>query len=279
MLEFLWRKNMNNKYLRYFLGFLLLALILIAFYFSGRILFLVSAFFIIITMMEYRKMMKNKDIYPHKFLPEIVGILCAYVFSFTKGIEEHSIITPILIGGVVFSFILTVLRNKKPYIMTSLSTIAAILLIFCGLYIIKLTYYFNENSAWYVICVYFAAVLMGDYAASILGPKFNQYKLASEISPDKTIAGSFFNLIFTCLPCFLLVKFIDLSIIKCLFLGIIISIFSQLGDLTISSFKRDLDIKHSGNLFMGYGGILDRMDAFLFSAPAVYYYLFLVSIV
>ena len=75
---------MNNKYLRYILGFLMLALILFAFLTSQLILFVVSVFFIIIATIEYRKMFKEKDIHVHKFLPEIIGIMLAFVFSFSE---------------------------------------------------------------------------------------------------------------------------------------------------------------------------------------------------
>ena len=270
---------MNNKFFRYILGFMLLALILVAFYFSEKILFIISSFFIIITMIEYRRMFKNKNIFPHKFIPETIGILCAYVFSFTHGIEDHAIITPIIIGGIIFSFIATIILNKKPYIITSLSTIMAILLIFCGLYIIKLTYYFDKNADWYIICIYFLAVLSGDYMASIVGSKFGKHKLAPEISPNKTVIGAITNIIFSCLSCLTLIKILGFSLSQCLILGLVISIFAQFGDLTISTIKRELDLKHSGNLFLNYGGILDRMDAFLFSAPAAYYCLFVITII
>lgn len=270
---------MNNKYLRYILGFILLALIITAFYFSGKTLYYVSSFFIIIAMIEYRGMFKNKNIFPPKFIPEVTGILCAYIFSYTHGIEDHAIITPILMGGIILSFITTVILNKKPYLLTALSSIMAILLIFCGLYMIKLTYFFNQYFDWYIICVYIFAVLSGDYMASIIGQKFGKRKLAAEISPNKTVVGAITNVIFSCLSCLLLIKILGFTILQCIMLGIIISVFAQLGDLTISSIKRDLDLKQSSDLFLNYGGILDRMDAFLFSAPAVYYYLFLITVI
>lgn len=269
-----------NKFFRYFIGFFLLALILSAFYFSKIMLFIVSAFFIIITMIEYRNMFKEKNIFPHKFLPEITGILCAYIFTFEHDITNHSLITPILLISIIFAFILTVISNKKPYIMTSLSTIAAILLIFCGLYIIKITYYFEQKSAWYLIMVYFSAVLLGDYAASIFFRNSNKkIYIAPDISPQKTLAGCIINGIFSII-CTLSLKFLlGFTFWQCITLGIVISVFSQFGDLTISTFKRDLGLKHSGTMFLNYGGILDRMDAFLFSAPITYYYLFYFSII
>jgi phosphatidate cytidylyltransferase len=112
--------------------------------------------------------------------------------------------------------------------------------------------------------------------ASKIGPRFNK-KLASEISPNKTIGGAIINWITTCIVCLSLKYFINYAILDCLILGTIISTFAQIGDLTISSFKRDLGIKHSGTMFLEYGGILDRMDAFIFSAPAAYYVLYLIN--
>lgn len=270
---------MNNKIIRYISGFILFALILISFFISKTFLFIISIFFIIITMIEYRNMFKQKNIFPHKVLPELSGILCSYIFIFEKDISNHNLITPIVLGSTIFSFILTIVRNKKPYILTSLSTIAAIIFIFCGLYIIKLTYYFEDNSSKYLITTYFIAILTGDYAASILGPKFKKISISSEISPNKTLAGSIANLISCCAISLFLKVFLSFSVIQCLIFGLTISIFAQLGDLTISSFKRDLELKHSGNLFYNYGGIFDRIDAFLFSAPAAYYLLFILTII
>ena len=109
--------------------------------------------------------------------------------------------------------------------------------------------------------------------ASIVGPKIKPTYIAPEISPNKTLAGSLANLTITCIICLFYHKFIDMPILYCIFAGFIISISSQFGDLTISTIKRDLGIKHSSNLFFEYGGLLDRMDSFLFSAPIFYYFL------
>ena len=257
---------MDKKVFRYSLGCILLALILAAFYFSKAAVFIVSIIFIIMAMAEYRGMFRYKNIYPHMLIPEIIGIVLAYNFIF------GGYIVGILTAGCIISFIITVIFNKKPYILTSMITITAIFFIFCGLYIIKLATIDGIS----VILVYFSAVLAGDYLASIIGPKIKSIHISPEISPNKTLAGSIANIIAAVLICLLLHKFIGLSILKCIFAGLIVSFTSQMGDLTISTFKRDLGIKHSGALFLGYGGILDRTDAFIFSAPALYYTLLLI---
>lgn len=267
---------MNSKFCRYSFGFLLLFLILFAFYFSNLALFIAAIFFIIIAMIEYRNMFKQKEIHIHKFLPEIIGVFIAYFFIFFDNISMHIFITPTILCGIILAFSTTIIKNRKPYLLTSFSTTASFLLIFCGLYIIKLTYFFKDINAWYMILTYLSTVLLGDFVASKIGPKFLK-KLAPEISPNKTVGGAIANLITACITCLSLNILIGYPILYCLIFGIIISTFAQLGDLTISSFKRDLGIKHSGTMFLEYGGILDRMDAFIFSAPAAYYCLCLFS--
>ena len=265
----------NSKYLRYLLGFVLLYLILCSFYFEELILmFIISVLLIILSIREYRNMFKQKEIYIHKLLPEIVSIFFAFIFCFPVSEYSHNYITPVTVIGIIMAFVITVIRNKKPYILTSLATIMAFLLVFCGLYVIKITYQFNYNESIYIIFAYFVAVLMGDFIASIVGSKFTK-KLAPEVSPNKTIGGAVASLISACLVCLSLKFFINFPILKCLLFGLVISVFAQFGDLAISSLKRDLDIKHSGTMFLEYGGILDRMDAFIFSAPIAYYFLIL----
>lgn len=268
---------MACKTLRYLSGFMLLAVILISFYAGRAALFAVSVFFIIIAMIEYRNMFKNKGIYPHKLLPELLGAACAYTFIFIDDLNEQIIITPLMTAGIIMSFVFTIILNKKPYIETSLSSMAAFFLIFCGLYIIKLTYYFQGNIALCPVLIYFSAVLAGDFAASKIGPLYKEKKLASEISPDKTVLGAIAHLFFCSLAACCFVFFTGMNLFECIILGIIISIFAQAGDLAVSSFKRGLGIKHSSGFFYDYGGILDRMDAFIFSAPAAYYCLYFIS--
>ena len=56
-----------------------------------------------------------------------------------------------------------------------------------------------------------------------------------------------------------------------LILGLVVAVMAQLGDLTESMFKRNLDVKDFGSIVKGHGGVLDRFDGFLFTLPAVYY--------
>ena len=66
-------------------------------------------------------------------------------------------------------------------------------------------------------------------------------------------------------------QFLEFGILKAAFVGALISVFSQSGDLFESILKRILDLKDLGDSLPGHGGMLDRIDSLLFTAPAVYY--------
>ena len=255
---------MNHKFIRYSLGFITLGLIISAIILSKIALFILSLVFIICTLTEYRLMFKLKNIEIYYFIPEIIGIILAYLYIYNK-LEW---VTPVLVAGIFMTFLYTIITNKKPYMLNSFSTIMGFIFIFCTLYIVKLFYVYPQDNM-KIILTYILTVMVGDFAASKIGPKFKNKLLSPQISPNKTVAGSVSNLFFSCIVCCCLIPIF--KVWQCLLLGIIISIFSQIGDLTISLIKRDLGIKHSSNLFLDYGGILDRVDAFIFSAPAAYY--------
>jgi phosphatidate cytidylyltransferase len=67
---------------------------------------------------------------------------------------------------------------------------------------------------------------------------------------------------------------LPLSYGQAVLLGLLISIFGQLGDLAESLFKRNMGAKESGRLIPGHGGVLDRMDSVVFAGVVVYYYVF-----
>ncbi len=264
---------MVKKALRYTFGFVILALILASIALSRKMLFCVSVVFIIFTIKEYREMFESQNIHIHKFLPEIISIILSYIVI--KDMPFY--VTPVCVAGIMLSFLITIIKNKKPYIKTTFSTIMAFTCTYCALYIVKLFYFYTDDK-FYLIIVYFIAVMLGDYSASKIGPHFKNKLLAPEISPNKTVMGAVSNLVFSCLSCLLLVHYHKINVLDTFLLGTTISVFSQIGDLSVSIIKRDLGIKHSGSLFCDYGGILDRVDSFLFSAPAMYYCLILVTL-
>jgi len=113
-----------------------------------------------------------------------------------------------------------------------------------------------------------------DTFAYISGNLFGTKKLCPSISPNKTIGGSIGGVLGSVLLTVLFSKFMGLKEIGALIiLGIVVSIIAQLGDLAASKIKRATKIKDFGNIIPGHGGVLDRFDSILLTAPAVYYYI------
>jgi phosphatidate cytidylyltransferase len=113
---------------------------------------------------------------------------------------------------------------------------------------------------------------ISDSGAYFAGRFFGRRLLFPSLSPKKTVEGGAGGLLLTVLivgP--LAYLFLDYSPAKALIIGAVVSVSSQCGDLFESSLKRILDVKDLGTFLPGHGGVLDRIDSLLFTAPAVYY--------
>lgn len=117
-------------------------------------------------------------------------------------------------------------------------------------------------------------VMASDSAAYFVGRSFGRRKLYEAISPKKTIEGSLGGLAGGVLgvAAFKLLFFPELRVVDVAVLGLGVGAVSQLGDLFESMLKRSFNVKDSGTLIPGHGGLLDRMDSLLFAFPVTYYY-------
>lgn len=139
-----------------------------------------------------------------------------------------------------------------------------------------------ENRGEYYFLVPVIAPLLCDIFAYIIGRLFGKRKLIPSISPNKTIAGSvggtFFCAAFCTVYGVVLRNVFDLTDVIPVWSfavgGIMIAIISQIGDLVASSIKRNYNVKDYGKIFPGHGGIMDRFDSVIPTAP-----LFLVIVV
>lgn len=128
-----------------------------------------------------------------------------------------------------------------------------------------------------LILMIFLCVELNDIYAFCCGKLIGGPKLLPNTSPGKTISGSLGAMVLTTLTVMLIGSILfketpmqDWS--RLMTLGILISGLGQLGDLILSSVKRDLNIKDTGNLIAGHGGLLDRFDSLVLVPPAVYHF-------
>jgi phosphatidate cytidylyltransferase len=120
-----------------------------------------------------------------------------------------------------------------------------------------------------------AVILAGDTTAYFIGRRFGRKKLAPEISPGKTWAGAWGymlgGLVAGGLAAYLLLP--QYPVAEMLALSIVVATLGQLGDLVESLLKRAFQVKDSGSLLPGHGGVLDRVDSLVFPTVFVYAYL------
>lgn len=116
-------------------------------------------------------------------------------------------------------------------------------------------------------------VALNDIGAYFLGKAFGKRPMAPRISPKKTVEGLFGGLIVGAITASILVTFPaweTIGLAKGLVAAGVVGVFSPLGDLVESMVKRSIGVKDMGSVLPGHGGMLDRIDGFLFAVPAVY---------
>ena len=190
-------------------------------------------------------------------------------------------IAPLIIGGIFFlPLVFLLLGLSKPDLREALPAASVSYFTFyyiafplaCLVAIRRM-----EAGGPALLALVLIVTWVGDIAAMYAGRAFGKRKLAPRISPGKTVEGSIASLVFAVAVCWALVEYalprfkgmagVHPAIWVPLLLGVGINIAAQLGDLVESAIKRGAGVKDSGTLLPGHGGVLDRIDALLLSAP------------
>jgi phosphatidate cytidylyltransferase len=173
--------------------------------------------------------------------------------------------------GVALILLIPILRNEVNGQLQKLS-LAIVGFIYLGWMFGHLAFLANATNAYgYLLYLLFATEL-NDVAAFTFGRLFGKHPLRSNISPKKTwegAAGAF--AVSMALPWALRFSFPFFGTTQLILTGLIVGIGGQLGDLAISVIKRDIGIKDMGAGLPGHGGILDRIDSLVYTAPLFFH--------
>lgn len=178
---------------------------------------------------------------------------------------------------IIAIFIAELYRNQESPFQNIGTTIISFVYVVAPFSLLNYIYQYGESLSEYAyqfILAFFILVWINDTLAYVTGLLAGRHKLFPRISPKKTWEGFFGGFLFSLAAGYgLFVVFLGSSMETWLGYAAIVAIFATFGDLVESMLKRNFEVKDSGNILPGHGGMLDRFDGVLLASPAVYLYL------
>jgi len=252
---------------------LIIASLLLGKYTYGLILFTVN----LVALFEFFNIISNKNLYPGRYLGITFGsVLFILSFVISSKIVDNQLYL-ILIPLALLVFIIELFRNKPDPFINVAATFLGIIYISVPLSILNYLVFPASNSFEYtysIVLGYLILIWTNDTSAYIFGITIGRHKLFKRISPKKTWEGFIGGAIITIVIAWLTPGlFSTLNRTDLLVFAGIISTIGVAGDLSESMLKRSMNIKDTGNILPGHGGILDRIDSILLTSPLVFLYL------
>lgn len=267
----------NNLFLRVISSSIAITLVIFTiFVFPNWFFCLALTAITALTLYEFYTLVENKGIPIFKISGILIGVIVpvSVFFSFepTKGWELFFIIAVVLT-----IFVLQFTRRESNQAIVGVSTtIFGILYIswtFSFLMKLKMISDAALPSGSLFVAFLLLVTKSGDIGAYFVGTYFGKHHLIPRISPKKSIEGAIGGFAFSVFFAFLSKYYLPgVSVFHLVFLGCILGILAQIGDLSESLIKRDCKVKDSSNLIPGLGGMLDMVDSILFSAPTLFFY-------
>ena len=236
---------------------------------SALVLFLLIA---ILATQELRKIFKNQNLVFQPYPTIIIGITSYLTIIFNE-------VKFILFLEIIIYFIYLLFQNRKNTLLLVGGTLFSVLYIFIPLsLVIPIGCFENEIYNYKILFGLLILIWSSDSWAFICGKLFGRHKLFERISPNKTWEGFIGSIILTTITGYVISNNgFGLSKTEWMILGTLTSISASLGDLFQSMLKRESNIKDSGQILPGHGGILDRFDSTLLCFPIFYLYLYYIN--
>ena len=265
---------MNNFYIRSITAFFF-GLTCIASIYFGNIIHVLFFVFSALALVEFHKIYSNSNSKYYLYLSISTALIIYSLISLTllELIEEKVLwIIPFIISVVFISALYQ--KNTNPFEKISQYLLSVVYIVLPFSMFCSTGYIATNNYAFEIPLGILFILWANDTGAYIFGIRFGKNRLFERISPKKSWEGFLGGLFTAMLFAYLISNNTNsLDSLHWINLSIIVVVFGTFGDLVESMFKRSRDIKDSGSILPGHGGILDRFDGLLLAAPMVYVYL------
>ncbi|HMJ65332.1 MAG TPA: phosphatidate cytidylyltransferase [Candidatus Binatia bacterium] len=265
------RKNVDAIWKTYS-SWLIIAPLVLGLIWAGRVPTIVG--FSLVAIFGFKEFARATGLYRDWWMTGavylgIIAVACTSLFSHPHGGAPgwYGLFMTLPIYVVAVLLLVPVILNRTQGQLQALA-LAILGFIYIGWMFSHFPFLANSNRPYAYLLYLVFAVELNDVAAFTFGKLFGRHKFRSNISPNKTWEGALGALaVSMALPWLLRGTFPHFGPLQLILAGIIVGVGGQLGDLSISVIKRDIGIKDMGALIPGHGGILDRIDSLIYTAP------------
>jgi phosphatidate cytidylyltransferase len=234
----------------------------------------IFALVVLLGMYEFIRMLKGQDVEIRSFWAFLIGLffyLGSFLFFYAEIQARWLVVIVPLVGGVFLSELYFKNKNSLLNIATTLITPMYVALPFAFLHHLA---FYGGTYGHQLLLGFFLMVWANDSGAYVTGSLLGRHKLFPSVSPGKSWEGAVGGFVFSLIAGFFsYYVFGILELTDWIVISSLVAILGTYGDLIESMLKRSVNIKDSGCVLPGHGGVLDRFDGVFFSAPAVSCYL------
>lgn len=271
---------MSNFWARTITGLSMVFLILAALYTDRYFFAGIFLLVVIFGLWEFYTITESVDCQPQKITGTLLGVIVYILVSGLFFIDSNRTLLlsfSIMLPLFFIPFIIELYRRKDKPLLNVAMTVFGLIYVALPVSLLNIMNDPTGGSLLHrfpaYLTAYFLITWIYDTGAYLVGKNFGRHKFFERISPKKTWEGTIGGVVVAIAAAIGLYYISDgIQVIHLLALTLIVILFGTFGDLAESLFKRSLNLKDSGSILPGHGGILDRFDTIFVSAPFVFLY-------
>lgn len=224
---------------------------------------------------EFYTLLEKTGNHPQKFIGTVTGGFLFATFAWTRISTVNSQILLTNVAVVFIIFIVELFSNSSNPFANIAFTILGLVYVALPFSLLNFITSFTNSYSYQLLFGFFFILWSNDTGAYLAGSAFGKHKLFLRISPGKTWEGAIGGAIAAYAIAYIISRWYnDITLFDWMVITTILIVIGTFGDLVESLLKRSIDVKDSGNILPGHGGILDRFDSLMLATPFVFIYLF-----